>query len=258
MTTQQNITLSIIIPAYQEESTIGGTLEKLAAYIQKMDIISIEVIVAIGQGTDRTYEVAVSKSGLFGNLVVINDIVPHTKGNNVQTAILAARGKYCLYMDADLATPLHHIDEALQLLKTYDIVNGQRGVGKIHRGHRKFISTFGNLLVRLILLPGFKDTQCGFKAFRTAAAKQLFAKQKIESWGFDIEILALAKQMRYSIAHLPIPDWQDKEGGSLNAGPQKAFGAAFNTFLDLLRIRLNLMKGGYNLRSLPKARAAQG
>jgi dolichyl-phosphate beta-glucosyltransferase len=177
--------------------------------------------------------------------VLIDDIMPHTKGNNVQTAMLVARGTYAIYMDADLATPLHHLDAMIELLETNDIVNGQRGISKIHTGHRQFISRFGNLLVRAILLPGFKDTQCGFKGFRMEAAKQLFARQRIASWGFDMEILALAKNMNYRIAHLPIPDWHDVAGGTLNAGPAKAFKAAFHTFLDLLRIRFNLMRGVY-------------
>ncbi len=239
------IVLSLIIPAYQEEATIGATLEQLAEHINRSNYPATEVIVAIGRSSDRTFEVAMEKRELFDNFVVINDIMPHTKGNNVQTAMLAARGLYCIYMDADLATPLHHIDEMLRLLEKHEIVNGQRGIKHIHKGHRKFISTFGNLLVRAILLPGFKDTQCGFKGFRNSAAKQLFARQRIESWGFDMEILAMAKSMRYRIAQLPIPDWRDMEGGTLNSGPYKAFKAAFHTFMDLLKIRLNLLTGAY-------------
>ncbi len=244
-TDAESIVLSLIIPAYQEEKTIGSTLEKLAHHIKNSHYPTTEVIVAIGKSTDRTYEIVREKSRLFDHFLIINDIMPHTKGNNVQTAMLAARGTYSIYMDADLATPLHHIDETLKLLERNEVVNAQRGITNIHKGHRKFISIFGNMLVRAILLPGFKDTQCGFKGFRSNVAKQLFSKQKIESWGFDMEILALAKAMRYRIAHLPIHDWRDMEGGTLNAGPTKAFKAAFHTFLDLLRIRLNLFIGAY-------------
>lgn len=242
---KKDVTLSIIIPAYQEEDTIGGTLEALARHIKENDYPPTEVIVAIGKSTDDTFNVVLQKSNLFDDLVVINDILPHTKGTNVQTAVLAARGRLCIYMDADLATPLHHIDETLRLLQHHDIVNGQRGIGHIHKGHRKFISLAGNMLVRAILLPGFKDTQCGFKGFRSEEAKQLFARQKIDSWGFDMEILAIARRMNYRIAHLSIPDWQDMEGGSLNAGPTKAFKAAFKTLIDLFKIRVNLMRGVY-------------
>lgn len=217
----EEVTLSIIIPAYQEEATIGGTLEALAGHIRSKDYPRTEVIVAIGKSSDKTFDVVLQKSSLFDDMVIINDIMPHTKGTNVQTAVLAARGRLCIYMDADLATPLHHIDETLRLLQHHDIVNGQRGIGHIHKGHRKFISQFGNMLVQAILLPGFKDTQCGFKGFKSSTAKQLFARQKIDSWGFDMEILAIARRMNYKIAHLAIPDWQDMEGGSLNAGPDR-------------------------------------
>lgn len=241
----KDVVLSLIIPAYQEEATIGGTLETLAAHISQKDYPSTEVIVAIGRSSDDTFKIVLEKSSLFDNLVIINDIMPHTKGTNVQTAVLAARGRLCIYMDADLATPLHHIDETLRLLQHHDIVNGQRGSRYADKGHRRFISSFGNILVQAILLPGFKDTQCGFKGFRSSIAKQIFEKQRVDSWGFDMEVLAIARRMNYRIAHLAIPDWQDMEGGTLNAGPVKAFRAAFKTFLDLLRIRFNLLRGVY-------------
>ncbi len=151
-------------------------------------------------------------------------------------------------MDADLATPLHHLREVVNLLRINDVVNGQRDITTIHTGHRKLISLLGNFLVQTILLPGYKDTQCGFKGFRKSAVQELFSRQRITSWGFDMEILALAKQMKYSTAHLPIPDWRDVEGGTLNEGPKKTFMAAFNTFYDLLRIRYYLIRGTYDRR----------
>lgn len=237
--------LSIIIPAYKEERTIGDTLESLASYIRTNKYPTTEVIVSVGKSPDRTLDKAIEKADLFDAFAVLNNVTPPDKGHNVQTAMLKARGERCIYMDADLATPLYHMDETLELLKKHDVVNAQRNITEIHTGHRKFISLFGNLLVRMILLPGFKDTQCGFKGFRKTAARELFAKQRIISWGFDMEILALAKKMRFDVAHLPVPDWEDKEGGSLNEGPVKTFKAAYKTLLDLLKVRYYLFSGQY-------------
>lgn len=237
--------LSIVIPAYKEESTIGPTLEKLSAHLKSRNYPTVEVLVSVGKSPDKTFEKAMEKSFLFENFSIINEVTPHQKGDVVHAGMMKARGEMCVYMDADLATPLHHLDKTLELLKEHDVVNGQRNISTIHKGHRKFISLFGNFLVRKILLPGYKDTQCGFKGFRRSAAKELFGKQKVSAWGFDMEILALARNMNYHIAQLPIPDWKDIEGGSLNAGPTKAFKAAIYTFYDLLRIRFYLATGHY-------------
>lgn len=239
--------ISIIIPAYKEEATIGATLETLAAYLRARDYPLTEVIVAVGKSPDKTHEKALEKSHLFGAFATLNNVTPSDKGHNVRSAMLKARGEKCVYMDADLATPLHHLDQALKLLDQYDIVNAKRNIRSIHTGHRKFISLLGNTLVQTILLPGYKDTQCGFKAFRLPVARQLFARQKILSWGFDMEILALGKKMGFSTAHLPVDDWQDMDGGTLNQGPGKAFRAALHTFLDLLRVRYYLLARQYTV-----------
>lgn len=240
--------LSIVIPAYKEEATIGNTLESLARHFQENNYPAVEVVVSVGKSPDKTYEKALEKSHLFENFAIINNIMPHEKGYVVHTGMIKSRGEMCVYMDADLATPLHHLKEAVNLLRKNDVVYGQRNITNIHKGHRKFISLMGNFLVQTLLLPGFKDTQCGFKGFRRNAIDDLFNRQKINSWGFDMEILALAKSRNYSTAHLPIPDWQDMEGGTLNEGPKKTLKAAMNTFYDLLRIRYYLFRGVYNQR----------
>ncbi len=241
--------LSIVIPAYKEEKTIGTTLKELSHYIKHNDLPEVEVIVAIGKSGDQTLSKVREQKHLFSNLIAIDDIMPHEKGSVVHVGMMHAKGELCIYMDADLATPLHHMKDTVKLLQHNDIVNGQRNIQDIHSGHRKFISLFGNLLVRKILLPGFKDTQCGFKGFRTSSARKLFNSQKIDSWGFDMEILALGRKMKYRVAHLPIHDWKDVAGGTLNSSPAKALKAAVFTFYDLLRIRYFLLVGAYGARS---------
>lgn len=239
--------LSIIIPAYNEEGTIGNTLEKIAAYVRRPGFPTVEVIVSVGAGTDDTFNEAASKQHLFSNFIVLENGSPADKGRNVKLGMLQARGDFCMYMDADLSTPLHHLEKMLEHLQKYDVVIAQRNVETIHTGHRKFISTFGNMLVQAILLPGIKDTQCGFKGFRRTAARHLFAQQRIISWGFDMEILALARKMGYTRKSFHVADWHEvNKGGELDSGIIKAFKAALMTFVDLFRIRLSILFRSYD------------
>lgn len=242
--------VSIVIPAYKESKTIEDTILRVRRYVQKWSAThgEAEVIIAVGKSPDDTLEKASRLTQNLHGFRTIDAGLPHDKGHVVKVGMLAATGDYRLYMDADLATPLHHLNKAVKLLGKYDVVNGQRMIYSIHTGVRKFISISCNRLVRLILLPGFPDTQCGFKGFRKSVAERVFRQQTINSWGFDMEILALARKEHATISHLPITDWQDKEGGTLNENPYKAVKAAAMTFFDLLKIRMQLLFGYYNHR----------
>lgn len=246
----RNPKISIVIPAYKESRTIEDTILRVRQFVQKWSAAhgEAEVIIAVGKSPDDTLEKAARLTRQLDGFRTIDAGLPHDKGHVVKVGMLAATGDYRLYMDADLATPLYHLNKAIRLLGKYDVVNGQRMIDTIHTGVRKFISVFGNRLVRLILLPGFADTQCGFKGFRKPVAEKIFRQQTINSWGFDMEILALARKEQARISHLPITDWQDKEGGTLNENPYKAVKAAAMTFFDLLRIRMQLLFGYYNQR----------
>jgi dolichyl-phosphate beta-glucosyltransferase len=152
----------------------------------------------------------------------------------------AARGRYRLFMDADLATPLHHLEAVAKLMREdVDVIIGVRDLQQSHRGLRKVISNFGNHLVRRLLRLGIRDTQCGFKAFRGPVADDLFARQTIVGWGFDIEVLALASRRGYRIGTVPIDDWQDVAGGTFT---NVAVTGALSTFRDLLRVRRSLAR----------------
>ncbi|MBL8159055.1 glycosyltransferase [Candidatus Saccharibacteria bacterium] len=243
---QGSIPLTIIIPAYNEARTIGNSLEELAAYLRRAGLRHTEVIVSVGKSSDDTIGLSRAKAHLFDYFTVLDNGRPADKGRNVRLAMLAARGEKRVYMDADLATPLHHLAEMNRLLDTYDVVSGERTISTIHSGHRKFISLFGNVLVRAILLPGVKDSQCGFKGFRRGAAEQIFTKQRILSWGFDMEILALAKRLGCSMGQMHIADWREvKGGGGLDRGPVQALHASAKTFYDLLRVRYYFMTNAY-------------
>lgn len=242
--------ISIVIPAYKESRTIEDTILRVRKYIKRWSAShgDAEVIISVGKSPDDTLEKASRMTANLKGFRTIDAGLPHDKGHVVKVGMLTAKGEYRLYMDADLATPLHHLGKAIKLLAKYDVVNGQRMIYTIHTGVRRFISITCNRLVRYILLPGFPDTQCGFKGFRAAVAEKVFRQQTIDSWGFDMEILALARKADAKISHLLIADWQEKEGGTLNENPVKAMQAAAMTFFDLLKIRMHFLLGYYKHR----------
>ena len=169
------------------------------------------------------------------------------KGRDIRMAMLKASGSYRLFMDADLATPLHHIDEVQKYMQqNKDIIIGIRNLQTTHTGLRKFISGFGNFLIRFLLRLKLKDTQCGFKAFRAGVAEDVFSKQTIMGWGFDMEVLAIGVTRGYSIQTIAINDWKDIAGGTFK---NVAVSGALSTFKDLLRIKWNLLTGKYKLSS---------
>jgi dolichyl-phosphate beta-glucosyltransferase len=122
-----------------------------------------------------------------------------------------------------------------------------RDLQKSHKGLRKLVSSMGNFLVQMLLLPGIKDTQCGFKAFSKQATEVVFSAQTIDGWGFDMEVLAIARKLGYSIGLIEVPDWRDiKEGSKISGGsPIKA---SLQTFGDLINIRWGFLRGRYKIK----------
>lgn len=244
--------LSIVIPTYNESGRIKSTLIQLSEYLEKTKI-DAEVLVVDAQSPDGTAKIAKDYGSRFKNFKII-DVGPKPKGKfikgkQVKKGMLESRGQYILFMDADLATPLKYIKTALQELKAgKQVTICVRDLQSSHKGLRKFISSAGNMLVQMMLLPGIKDTQCGFKAFSNDATSVIFPLQTIDSWGFDMEILAIARKRGYSIGLIEVPDWQDiKEGSKIGGGsPIKA---SLQTFGDLLRIRWGFLRGRYKVKN---------
>lgn len=235
--------LAIIIPGKNEAKRIEGSLDKLASYLKKHDLGRVHVFLIVNNTTDNTVELALNKAKNFDKLDVYDLASTKGKGYAVKVAMHKVEARYKMFMDADMATPLHHLEEFHRYMKGgTDVIIGLRNLTESHKGLRKFISTFGNILVRVFLGLKIKDTQCGFKAFRSEVADDLFGNQRIESWGFDMELLAIAHKRGYSIQTVPIPDWQDVQGGTVS---NVATQAALSTFVDLLKIKLNLLTGRY-------------
>jgi dolichyl-phosphate beta-glucosyltransferase len=236
------IDLSIIIPAYNEARRIGVSLATLSDHLQAhgRDLGTVEVVVVVARGHDRTAELARAQANAFETFDVIDAGEPAGKGRDVRLGMRAARGRYRMFMDADLATPLHHLETAAKLMREdADVIIGVRDLQQSHRGLRKLISNLGNQLVRRLLDLDIHDTQCGFKAFRGPVADDLFERQTIVGWGFDIEVLALANQRGYRISTIAVDDWQDVAGGTFT---NVAVTGALSTFRDLVRVRRSLAK----------------
>lgn len=233
---------SIVIPALNEAKRIGGSLDQLAAYLKDSNLEDSEVVLAIAKSRDETMAIAESKLSLFKNARILDCGVTMGKGYQVKKAMLNARGKSRLFVDADMATPLHHIAEAEAALQDNDVVIAIRNLSTIHTGLRKYISEISNVVARILLRLPFSDTQCGFKGFKGEVADDLFGKQQIMKWVFDMEILAIARKRRYRIAQLPVPDWEDVPDGTFQ---KVGLRDTMKTLKDILRIRINLWKGAY-------------
>jgi dolichyl-phosphate beta-glucosyltransferase len=240
--------LSIVLLAYEEAARIGPTLDELAAFLDSRDYGRVEVVVVSAArpdgSRDETLAIAESKRPLFERLVIEDPGPKAGKGRDARHGMLAASGRYRIFMDADLATPLHHVDTALEMARNgSDVVIAVRDLSTSHTGLRKLISGLGNLLVQLLLLPGIRDTQCGFKLFTRQAAEDVFPRQTIDGWGFDMEVLAIARRLRHSIGVVPTPDWADVAGGSFH---HVALSAAVETLWDLFVIRWRLLTRRYD------------
>lgn len=219
----KNPELTIIIPALREEKRIGKTLDELAGFLKTnaaMKKLDIEVLVVSATSTDKTHQVVLSKKNKFKNLRLLKPGKPVGKGRDVQYAMLRAKGDAVIFMDADLATPLRHLPPFYKAyLGGADLVVATRNLRKHHESlARRTLSNMGNLLFRVASGVWVEDSQCGFKMFSRRAAKICFSKLRIMKWGFDMEILAIAKANKLSITTKRVNDWKSVPGGTFESG----------------------------------------
>lgn len=239
----QAVDLSIIVPAFQEAKRIEPTLTTLAQWLDSHDYGVVEVVVVTADSIDGTAGLVRKHAKRFAYFQLVEPGARAGKGRDVREGMLAARGKVRLFMDADLATPLHHIDAAVSAIAAgNDVAIAVRNLTTSHTGVRRLLSGSGNLLVQAVLLPGIRDTQCGFKAFTAKAAEDIFTRITIMGWGFDMEALAIARIHGYKIATTPAPDWSDKPDGTFHG---EISGAALRTLGELATITRRKLLGQY-------------
>ena len=234
--------LSIVVPAYAEAPLIVRSLRALADHLNSRPHRAVEVLVVVAESGDGTLQLARLCASLFEQCQVIDAGPRVGKGRDVRLGMLTARGRYRMFMDADLATPLHHLDRLDSFIAAdAAVVIGVRNLWQTHRGlRRRFVTSAGNLLVRALLLPGLPDTQCGFKMFRADVCELAFADAAVDGWGFDLEVLKTARQHGHRIDTLAIDDWHDPKPAALGLASDAVGRAAGSVLRDLLRLRLRL------------------
>lgn len=208
------MSLTIVIPAYNEAHRLPGTLRSLHAFAQRFPH-PIEVLVVDDGSQDGTGEAARRGTYAFSLRVMRNDR-NRGKGYSVRRGMLEARGDLVFFCDADGSTPFGEIPRFLAELRFYHVVIGsraKRGARLVKR--QPLFRTLGgrllNLFVQAFLLPGLWDTQCGFKGFRQEAIKPIFSRAEIDGFGFDLEVLYLARRLGFSIKEIPVTWSDDRE-----------------------------------------------
>jgi dolichyl-phosphate beta-glucosyltransferase len=239
---------SVIIPAYNESARIGSTLERVLAYVAQR-AWDAEVIAVDDGSTDDTADIIRRYASKNPRLRLFQNPGNRGKGYSVRNGMLHGQGEILLFTDADLSSPIHEADRLFAAIENgVDIAIGSRWLQTDLQTQRQplYRQIFGrifNLILRLTLGLNFKDTQCGFKAFNRRSAQEIFPLQKIERWGFDPELLFLARKLHFKVAEIPV-EWAHREGTRINAlrdGPQM--------FFEMLRIRWNSLTGKYNGKS---------
>ena len=235
--------LSIIIPAHNEEKRLPPTLEQVFAFLDRQDY-EAEVLVVENGSTDRTYEIAQSFANQHKNLRVIRE-EGRGKGLAVQRGMLEARGQYRLMCDADLSMPIVEVTKFLSRdVIEFDIAIASREAPGAARYNEPRYRHLGgrliNLIIRLLILPGLQDTQCGFKCFRAEVADDLFKRQTLMGWSFDIELLFIARRHGYRVIEIPI-NWYYRSESKVNA-----LRDAMRMIQDIFQIHRNARRGIYD------------
>ncbi len=236
--------LSIIIPAYNEEARIAKSLQTLACYIDEKPYPCEVVVVDDGSGDatgDIVREWAVGHSGFR------LEAIPHGgKGAAVRHGMLVAVGERRFMCDADLAMPIERLDDFLELLaEGWDVVIGSRYMpgGKCFGESplRRFLGRTYNKVVRLFAVRGLNDTQCGFKCFHGDAAEELFGQQRTLSWGFDVEILYLARRNGMRVVEIPVECYYDE------TSKVRTIPAGLELLRDIIAVRWRAARGVYSV-----------
>jgi dolichyl-phosphate beta-glucosyltransferase len=238
-----NPELSIVIPAFNEATRLPDSLQKVAAYIQNTGYPT-EVLVVDDGSTDATAAVANLYCQKLPGLRIISNGENRGKGYSVRHGMQEARGQFVLFTDADLSAPIEEAELLLQALQTNDVAIGSRAMNRSlisvrQSRFREFAGIIFNFIVRLILRLPFVDTQCGFKAFRREPCRIIFQQQRIEGFGFDPELLYLARHHGLRSAEIPVR-WAHSPATKVSM-----FKDSIQMFLDVFVIRWNALMGRY-------------
>lgn len=232
---------SIIIPAHNEQNRLPGTLEQIFHFLEQQSFTS-EVLVIENESTDQTYEIAQQFARQHVNMRVLRS--KKGKGAAVQHGMLSAKGDYRFMCDADLSMPVEEIVKFMPpKLQSFDIAIASREARGAVRYNEPAYRHWGgrgiNLIIQTLILPGLNDTQCGFKCFRAEVAEDIFRRQTLPGWSFDIELLYIARRRGYRILEIPI-HWYHFSDSKVSA-----LRDAVRMIQDIFRIHANARRGAY-------------
>ena len=236
--------VSIVVPAFNESARIGDSIKKIDAFMRRSPL-SLELIVVDDGSSDNTAHIV--RHARIKGLRLIRNGQNRGKGYSVQQGVLSASGKYVLFTDADLSAPIEEVNTLLEIAtrEGADVVIGSRAIDPAYiEKHQSRLRELGgilfNFMVRLLLGLRLHDTQCGFKLFDRQKSLRLFEKQTTSGFGFDPELLFLAKRYGLTIREAPVR-WSHVEGSKVSF-----LRDGIRMFLDLVRIRWNAIVGRYS------------
>jgi dolichyl-phosphate beta-glucosyltransferase len=239
--------LSIVIPAYNEERRIAGTLQAILDYMARQSYAS-EILVVDDGSTDATVDAVAPFSLRKPSVRLLKNKRNRGKGFSVRKGFLRARGRYLMFSDADLSTPIDEVQKLIaRLRRGWDVAIGSRALPESRiearqLPHRENMGRLFNVLVQTLVICGIRDTQCGFKCFRRDAAVEICRRMACERFAFDVEMLYLARFLGYRVAEVPVV-WRNSPETKVNALRDSA-----SMFADLMRIRWNRRCGRYDVR----------
>ena len=241
--------LSIIIPAYNEEHRLPESMQQILAWRQSVPY-DVEIIIVENGSTDRTTQIAESFAAAHKAVRVIHS--DKGKGAAVRAGVYAGTGEFLFICDSDLSMPIAEVEKFLPpQLSGYDVAIGSREAPGAQRfgepAYRHLMGRVFNAIVRILAVPGFQDTQAGFKMFRRTVAREIFQYQTITGWTFDVEALFIALKLNRQIVEVPI-NWYFDEDSRVN--PLKD---TWHMFWDVLTIRFNDRRGVYDSPRHPVA-----
>jgi glycosyltransferase involved in cell wall biosynthesis len=237
--------ISIVIPAYNEQVRLPDTLHRVDRYLRESGWDFHEILIVDDGSTDLTADAAMSFAGANPNVRVLRNSANRGKGFSVRRGMLEARGEWRLFSDADLSTPIEELEKLwCAVAQGKDrVAIGSRAIDRsligVHQpGFRENMGRIFNFVMRIATGLPISDTQCGFKLFHRGIVEEVFPRQKLERFGFDAEVLFIAARRGYSIAEVPVR-WNHVEGSKVGML------TGLHAFLELLAIRLNSLRGRY-------------
>ena len=242
-----SLDLSIVIPAYNEERRLPETLRRIRAYLEAKRA-EAEVVVVDDGSTDLTAAIVMETSTVWPALRLVRNEKNTGKGYAVRHGVLEARGHMVLFTDADLSAPIEEADKLLDALGPYAIAIGSRAIDRslieVHESRfREVAGIIFNKIVRAVTWVSFEDTQCCFKAFLRAPTRIVFEQQRMSWFGFDPEILFLAKRHGLRVVEIPVR-WAHNPDTKI-----KVFSDSLRMLGELLQLRWNWLLGRYPRRS---------